>query len=174
MRILAVVSGPKTRMNVQRRPSCTFILSQGPARGGKTLKWRQYPVGTSRMNVQHRQPRPRAGQGEHPNAGRGSGRARLHHHATPRTQGLSHNRPEDVLVCQPTDTRGVPHRWLGGSLSHKTGEVRACSALAGTDHWDATSSAAPGWGRGDQGPGPRVTRAQPWRALNRGFLLLMT
>ena len=30
--------GPGTRMNVQRRPRCTFILSPDVPRGGKTLE----------------------------------------------------------------------------------------------------------------------------------------
>ena len=52
--------GPGNRMNVQRRPSCTFILSPDAPRGGKPLEPRHRPHQDSRMNVQH-DPTPPAG-----------------------------------------------------------------------------------------------------------------
>ena len=45
--------GPGNRMNVQRRPSCTFILSPDAPRGGKPLEPRHRPHQDPRMNVQH-------------------------------------------------------------------------------------------------------------------------
>ena len=52
--------GPGNRMNVQRRPSCTFILSPDAPRGGKPLEPRHHPCQHPRKNVQHH-PTPRRG-----------------------------------------------------------------------------------------------------------------
>ena len=52
--------GPGNRMNVQRRPSCTFILSPDAPQGEKTLEPRHRPHQDPRMNVQHG-PAPPAG-----------------------------------------------------------------------------------------------------------------
>ena len=52
--------GPGNRMNVQRRPSCTFILSPDAPQGEKTLEPRHRPHQDPRMNVQHG-PTPPAG-----------------------------------------------------------------------------------------------------------------
>ena len=52
--------GPGNRMNVQRRPSCTFILSPDTPQGEKTLEPRHRPHQDPRMNVQHG-PAPPAG-----------------------------------------------------------------------------------------------------------------
>ena len=52
--------GPGNRMNVQRRPSCTFILSPDAPQGEKTLEPRHQPHQDPRMNVQHG-PAPPAG-----------------------------------------------------------------------------------------------------------------
>ena len=52
--------GPGNRMNVQRRPSCTFILSPDAPQGEKTLEPRHRPHQDPRMNVQH-DPTPPAG-----------------------------------------------------------------------------------------------------------------
>ena len=52
--------GPGNRMNVQQRPSCTFILSPDAPQGEKTLEPRHRPHQDPRMNVQHG-PTPPAG-----------------------------------------------------------------------------------------------------------------
>jgi len=38
MRIRLAARGPESRMNVQRRPRCTFILSPSTSYDGKSLK----------------------------------------------------------------------------------------------------------------------------------------
>ena len=45
--------GHGNRMNVQQRPSCTFILSPDAPQGEKTLEPRHRPHQDPRMNVQH-------------------------------------------------------------------------------------------------------------------------
>ena len=50
-RIRLTVRVPGTVMNVQQRPSCTFILLPTSAQGRRTLESRQCPASASGMNV---------------------------------------------------------------------------------------------------------------------------
>ena len=86
--------GPGNRMNVQRRPSCTFILSPDAPQGEKTLEPRHRPHQDPRMNVQHG-PDPRT-TSRHHDLPPGSDHPRPHTTCTLPQPGSKHPAPRPL------------------------------------------------------------------------------
>ena len=81
--------GHGNRMNVQQRPSCTFILSPDAPQGEKTLEPRHRPHQDPRMNVQHGPTPPASTTTSHR-------RPRPHTTCTPPEPGSKHPAPRPL------------------------------------------------------------------------------